>query len=828
MIRSPLVVAVVAAAGCIGPKLPLPKAETTPAAGNQANERAARPARAFAVTRAADLLDGAAAQGRVGDFRIDNDAVAVIVSAPGHAFGYAESGGNIIDAAPTGNKDALGQVYGYLGDAFPRQPIYDRVEVVERSDLGGSAAVVARGHDSDNAAIAVDTEYALAPGARALRITSTVTNQGAKPVAKLAIGDVVDWGRAERFVPHRGLDASGRISVDAGFVAGFADDAAYAYAIAEGPLDTRNDWQASDCNAQIVDLPPGASVKVTRWLVVGSSTDASIYESLATLRKADWSRLSGRILEEGTGEPLAGARVYFDDREGPVAMALSTAQGYEVLLPAGDYRVRAEGIGRAGPAQLEVTVGESTGASHDVIMSRQGTLAYRVQENGAPLPARLTILGVTPTPDPHLGPSFARLAQNLVVSATGAGQLPLPPGQYRVLASRGPEYTIEEAHVEVAPGETATATFDLRRAVDAFGWRCVDLHQHAAPSADSSVSLVDRAASDLAEGLDVLVATDHNAIGVDWNAAIAALGAARPLSVIVGDEVSLSRFGHFSVIPWVASPSAPDGGAPEVDHRPAREVVRALAAPDRVVILNHPRAGARIGYFENVGIDEKGGPSLLGDIDAIEVFSGKDTTRVEPVLRDWLSLLDRGFSLTAVGGSDSHLIAGQEVGWPRTCIPVAAGQPLDGAALVSALKKRHEALVTNGPFVRVSVAGHGMGQLAPAPRGRAKLDIEIDAAPWIDVRRLELFINGSRRGKPIDVPLSAKPQRYKGSIDLRLERDAYVVVVVRGAALGAVVPAGAAQAAPTALAITNPIYLDRDGDGRWTAPIGSVKTPNAK
>ena len=112
--------------------------------------------------------------------------------------------------------------------------------------------------------------------------------------------------------------------------------------------------------------------------------------------------------------------------------------------------------------------------------------------------------------------------------------------------------------------------------------------------------------------------------------------------------------------------------------------------------------------------------------------------------------------------------------------------------------------MTNGPFVRVSVGGKGMGQLAPAPRGRARLDLEVDAAPWVDVRRIELFINGSRRGKPIDVPPSSKVQRYKGSIDLRVERDAYVVVVVRGDALGPVLPGGANQSPPTALAITNP------------------------
>ncbi len=815
------VVAGVASASCLGPALPLPAIETAAPAASEPPERAARPARAFAVTRATDLLDGPSAEGRIGDFRLDNELAAVIISAPGHAFGFAESGGNVIDAAPTGGHDALGQVYGYLGDTFPRQPVYDRVDVVERAELG--AVVVARGHDSDERTLAVETEYALPPGSRALRITSTLTNEGPKALDKLAIGDAVDWGRAERFVPKKGLDASGRIPVDAGWIAGFSDDAAYAYAVAEGPLDSRNDWEWTDFNVELVGLPAGETVKVTRWLVIAPPTDTPLYEAIATVRKARWSRLSGRILEEATGEPLAGARIFFDGG-GPMAMTRSTMQGYGVLLPPGDYRVRAEGLGRTGPDQLEVSVGEGNGASHDVIMSRRGALAFRVQDGGQPLPARLTIFGIPPTRDPHLGPPFAALAKNLVVSASGGGEVPLPPGHYRVIASRGPEYTLDEEHVDVAPGETTSATFALHRVVDAFGWRCVDLHQHAAPSADSAVSLADRAASNLAEGLDVIVATDHNAIGADWNAAIASLHAARPLSVIVGNEVSLERFGHFSVVPFPVKPDAAHGGPPEVRGRPPHDVVKMLKAPDRVVILAHPRAGGRTGYLENVGLDERGVPSELGNVDALEIATGKDTTHVEPALRDWLTLLDRGYGLTAVAGSDSHLIAGQEVGWPRTCIPVAADAALDGDALVTALKKRHEALVTNGPYVRVSVAGHGMGQLAPAPRGRARLDVEVAAAPWIDVRRLELFINGSRRGKPIDIPPSTKVQRYKGSIELRLERDAYVVVIVRGdAPLGAVLPPEPNQSAPTPLAITNPIYLDRDGDGRWTPPSAAAR-----
>lgn len=818
------VVAAVAAASCLGPTLELPSPQSSGDGANLAAPRpGARPAHALPVTRAAELLDGMPSDGRIGDFRLENERIAVIVSAAGHPVGFAASGGNIIDAAPIGARDSLQQVYGYLGDAFPRQPIYTHVAARE---AGGTAYVVARGHDSDAPAVAVETAYALAPGANAVAITTTLTNGGTTPLSRFAVGDAVEWGRAQRFAPGKGFYGSGRFTVDAGWEAGLGDEAAYAYVVGEGPLEARHGWAWTDFNAAVVDLPPGASVKLTRWLVVGATSDAGLYETIADLRKQRWARLSGRILEEATAETLAGATLFFDDHDGPYAVTRSTIHGYDIYLPAGDYRVRAEGIGRSGPGQLEVTVGNTGGATHDVIMSKRGTLAYAVRDADGPLPAKLTLLGLPPTRDPRLGPPFASPGGDIVVTATGTGELPLPPGSYRVVASRGPEYTIDEQRVDVPPGGTARATFNLRRAVDAFGWRCVDPHQHAFPSSDSAVSLEDRAATDLAEGLDVVVATDHDSIALDWKDAVAALHAARPLSVIVGDEVSLERFGHFSVIPWTPQPSAPRGGAPDVRHKPAPEAVRALAAPGRVVILNHPRGEGRPGAFDVATLDDpaKLPKEIAGGFDAIEIFSGKDPSRVEPALRDWMALLDRGLTYTAVGGSDSHLVFGQEVGYPRTCFPVEGA--LDADALVAAVKKRREALVTNGPFVKVSVGGRGMGQLAPAPRGRARLDVEVQAAPWIDVRRLELFINGSRRGKPIDIPASTKPVRYKGGIDLRVERDAYVVVVVRGdAPLGVVVPPDEGQSPPTPLAITNPIYLDRDGDGRYMAPSVPVKPP---
>jgi len=78
------------------------------------------------------LLHGTQAAGSVGDVILENDRIAIVISAIGHVIGYGLGGGTIIDAALVPERmDALKEVYPYFDDDWPRQAIYTSLEIVE-------------------------------------------------------------------------------------------------------------------------------------------------------------------------------------------------------------------------------------------------------------------------------------------------------------------------------------------------------------------------------------------------------------------------------------------------------------------------------------------------------------------------------------------------------------------------------------------------------------------------------------------------------------------------------------------------------------------------
>src|SRR5690349_4322943 len=58
-----------------------------------------------------ELLTGQSAQGAVGDWVLENDVLRVIVDDIPHAHGFADTGGNIIDAARLGADDRFASLF---------------------------------------------------------------------------------------------------------------------------------------------------------------------------------------------------------------------------------------------------------------------------------------------------------------------------------------------------------------------------------------------------------------------------------------------------------------------------------------------------------------------------------------------------------------------------------------------------------------------------------------------------------------------------------------------------------------------------------------------
>jgi hypothetical protein len=465
-----------------------------------------------------------------------------------------------------------------------------------------------------------------------------------------------------------------------------------------------------------------------------------------------------------------------------------------------------------------------------------GGLVYDVRdaETGTSIPCKLTLLGVDGTP----APSFTRndigrqegdavVAFNRIMSVTGVGVVPVPVGTYDVYVSRGPEWDLFIARRVRLTQKGALISARLRHVVDTHGWVSADFHVHAASSTDSHVPMHDRIYEFISDGVEVIVSTDHNVVA-DYAPLIETLGVGRYLVSLTGDEMTTGGWGHFGAFPLPQDLERPGHGALLVHGRSARDFfkdVRTLA-PEAVIDVHHPRLDREIGYF-NLGqfdprADTASRPGFSYDFDAVEVLNGyQDSERrsVDRVIDDWFALLNHGHLVTATGNSDTHHLDHNIGGYPRNYIHVQDDQiqrlrPFEVPRAV----KGHHAFFTTAPFVRLTVAGGGMGEVIPARGGHARAEIEVQAAPWVSVSTVTLYVSGNE-AKRWKVPAATTAVRFKDGFDVSLPQDGWVVVRVDGDQPLAPVVGDLKHFDVRPLALTNPVFLDVDGNGRYDPPI---------
>ncbi len=461
--------------------------------------------------------------------------------------------------------------------------------------------------------------------------------------------------------------------------------------------------------------------------------------------------------------------------------------------------------------------------------------------SGRPIPGRLTFVdgkGEEPELFVKTDPAGGVLAvrKNVAYSLGKPVTITVPPGRYTVHATHGIEWSRATTELSLEAGKTVEWSPRLVHEIDTPGWVSGDFHLHTLTySGHGDANLNERLISLLGEGVEFAVATDHNHV-TDYGPTVRSLGAEGSITTVSGNEVS-TEIGHFNAFPL-------DPARPPVDHREANahalfRAIRLEAGPSGlppVIQVNHPRY-AKIDYFGLKGLDPVTGASgeagFSFDFDSLEILNGNPCwgwvglephdrvlgTNLHSVLHDWFRILDRGGRQAGVGNSDSHTVHYDMAGYPRNYVRLDASSPgaIDPAAVAAAVRAK-ALFTTTGPFLRFEVEGAPMGGSAVA-RARADgsrsvaISIEVRSASWIPFDRVLLVVNGevARRFETAD------RHRFETRFEHPVPRDAWVCVLVEGGA--SLWPLVGTRENPTRpIAVSNPFWLDAEGDGKWTSP----------
>jgi hypothetical protein len=837
---------------------------------------------------------GPDATGGLGDWALSNGELCAVVGDPSHETDMSERGGLLVDLGRCGVADDQFVLLQPLSN-LSREGLIPVDEV--RAETGpGEARLVTRGQRDG---LSLETTYTLdREHPRRLRIVSRLQRVGSGPALR-AFGDVMlqtdrslqpftlslaEPGQSRGFV-HPDLDLDRALSVARAThrgdlhvlvgADGIEPGVSYGLHVVGARVETRAAgtrpapllvlaaeafsgfaafprplWFGTPDHlgwlelAQLpfMDLARGETLVIEREVWVGERSDvASVTDALFENAVS----VSGRV-----SDPTA--RVHVDRADGvPMTEVRPADDGrFALRLPAGRYkaRVRAPG-GREKTFAFEVAA-----AAMELPFFEVGAAAELLLPASTPM--RLTFLGIDGTPDPPLADPLLglRFGERLPETSLGGRDLhlggsaadprsvTLPPGHYEVLATRGPEYGVTRTKLTLAAGQRVPlAITPPGRVLETPGWISADLHVHAAPSDDSAVPLERRVASFVAEGDQVLVATDHDHV-TDYGPLVRELGLANEIATVVGQEVTSNvktpvaphTFGHLNVFPLPYRPELYRKGALPNEGRRLRDVlasVRALGG-ERMVQLNHARgptdAQNSQDFFTHLSVaDEPYDPKRLLtdapnralleadahtglrdlDFDVMELMNGASMERYHRLREDWFSLLRQGVVRTGTANSDSHRM-GEVAASPRNYVQVehdtAAG--FDQGELLAALRAGRS-YGTTGPVLHLDLGGAGMGERFRGHDGT--LRVRADAAPWVPLSQLRVFVNGEladeralAAGTPVEVPL-------------HFERDAFVTIEVEGAAdatYAALLPGF------VPFAFSNPIFVDADGDDHWTPP----------
>lgn len=789
----------------------------------------------------AELPGGKESDGIVGDFVLRNDRIEAAISGslplrrPNMSTFYGEGNetpGCLYDLTRRGADNDQITIFTPSGQRGP----VSYVKIAE--DLGEGRAGVetyvsaARAKDG---AVSRRHLYLLEDGWDGVLVVTTLTNEGGEEAAI----DLRDhWTQMREKGIFKGIQWADAIDP--------ADKCGYAFAWVK-------EEGATVPKSSQVKLAPGSGITVARFLAVGRSPAEAV--GLVERRRDPGAAGPFRaVLQDGKGEAVTTGRLLFTlGDEKPLAAYPDDEGRVGIFHLVGEHRVRAEDVGREA-RELSVTVeaGAKKSAEADetgpepatVTFGEQAAVEFAITDGeGADIPCKAQFNARKGTPAPNLGPDDrAHGCIDQWHSETGTFRVPLPPGEYRIVVTHGPEHHHLHRDIELKPGGTVKVAGALERAVSTPGWVSTDFHNHSTPSGDNVCGTDDRIINLAAEQIEFAPTTEHNRL-YDWAPHIEKLGLNEEIGTVPGLELT-GRGAHLNAFPFQPDPSAQDGGAPvwQPDPRINAMVLRDHQGreQDRWVHVNHPDMAENFVDRDGDGRAD-GGFAYFGKfIDGLEtqnyrtsaILSGepfslrKSRTGIGRRVNYhrefiWLQLLNQGLDAKAIAVNDAHRVHGNGAGGWRTWVKSSTDDP---AAVdwreISRNAKAGRMILSNGPYLEVATGAGVEAGGHDRVSGLLELDVRVQCSDWLDIDRVQVLVNG-RQDPRYNYTREANAEmfgdgvvKFDHRLELDLGEDAHLIVVAAGEGHSLRTGFGSsAQSEMQPIAYNNPIFIDVDGNG---------------
>lgn len=666
-------------------------------------------------------------------------------------------------------------------------------------------------------------EYRMRDGDQGIWMISTIRNDGAEKV-KVSTRDA--WTRFNDAGERDGIAWADAIDP--------ADKAGYAHA--------KLTFEGLKPVPDELELEPKKEITWARFLSVGRSP-AEAWCIIQKMRGAKTGTVLGTLLG-ADGKPATTARVSLVDGKGALKAYPDAKGEFKLDLPAGEHRVLIEDAGVV-PVEETLTVGEGKTLALLKKLEPPSRIRFAItDETGRSIPCKAQFLAQGATPPVNLGPAMrAHGCKDQWHSERGDFSVALPAGTYRVVVTRGIEFTHHAQELALAQGQEVEVKATLRRVVDTTGWVSADFHNHSTQSGDNICGTPDRIINIAAEHIEFAPTTEHNRI-YDWRPTIEHLGLQNEIQTVTGMELT-GNAAHLNCFPLTPEPYTQDNGAPvyNADARITALTLRGWQAEreDRWIQINHPELefiyndrnrdslpdGGLIGITEMVnGMETENfvGEGILADSPwKFARAKGAVATKVNYVRQFiWLQLLNQGHRIAPIAVADAHSVHGNGVGGWRMYLPSKTDDPkmIDWTGDLSAHALKGHFTLTTGPFLQVTTSDGKMPGDDVKGNGGVQLKVKVQCTDWLNIDRVQVLVN-SRKEPTLNFTRATHPQmfadgvvKFDQTITVPLKGDAHIIVVALEEEGNLDTGYGTSdQGRMRPMAYHTPIYVDTDGDG---------------